>query len=317
MLFTNKPIPINQSPKYLRPFLRVVVNSNIWISLAAVALVYTTDVLANTCYSSWHLYSIVFFATMLTYNWQRLLSVGKRRHYASSSMSEWISGHLWLVYSSSVVAAIMCAYNFFNLYPNQQSGLVILGIISVLYALPILPSRKGWIRLRDIGVTKPVVLGITWGLVTAWLPLIIPADSYLALNVDEHSWLLIVSRCLMIVALCIPFDVKDIAYDTATMAYPTLPVKFGVPRSNAFAIVFTVLGFGVFVVWAILVGWGALLIGGAFVSTALTCMLLLKVKENSPEWYYSLILDGLMIVYSLILIAGTYLEIWIALRDIR
>jgi hypothetical protein len=295
----------------------VVVNSNIWISIAAITLVLTTDMLSNTCYSSWHLYSITFFATMLTYNWQRLLSFNKRKHYASSNMSRWISNNLWFVYSSSALSGIMVAYNFFNLQPNQQSGLVILGVISMCYALPILPSSKGWIRLRDIGVTKPIVLGITWGLVTAWLPLIIPSDSYLELNVDEHSWMIIASRCLMVVALCVPFDVKDMAFDKATMAYPTLPVKFGVAWSNSIAIMFSIIGLVVFVVWCTLVGWGWIIMGAAIISTMLNCLLLLKVKANSPEWYFSLVLDGLMIAYSLLLITGFWLEIWWVMKDIQ
>jgi 4-hydroxybenzoate polyprenyltransferase len=284
--------------------------------LAAVALLYTTDVLANTSYSSWHLYSIAFFATILTYNWQRLLSYNKRKQYASSQLSEWISGNLWYVYASSVVAGIMCAYNFFNLWPNQQAGLVLLGIISVVYALPILPSSRGWIRLRDIGVTKPVVLGITWGLVTAWLPLIIPDDSYFALNVDERSWFLIAARSLMVIALCVPFDVKDMAFDRATMAYPTLPVKFGVPKSNIIAVVFSLVSLAVFIAWASLEGGGAILMGAAIISTLINCILLIKVKETSPEWYFSLALDGLMVLHAILLVAGMSLEIWITVRDI-
>lgn len=219
------------------------------------------------------------------------------------------------VYGSSLVAAIMCGINFFNLYANQRSALIILGIISVLYALPILPSSRGWIRLRDIGVTKPIVLGITWGLVTAWLPLIIPSDDYFALNVDEHGWLLIVARSFMVVALCVPFDVKDIAYDKATMAYPTLPVKFGVKVSNYIAIGFTLIGLVASIIWVQVDGWGNIMLAAMVASTLINCVLLYIVREDSPEWYYTLVLDGLMLLHAAMIIGALYLEITIALAQ--
>lgn len=217
------------------------------------------------------------------------------------------------VYASSLVAAVMCSINFFNLYANQRSALIILGTISMLYALPILPSSRGWIRLRDIGVTKPIVLGLTWGLVTAWLPLIIPSDDYLALNVDEHGWLLIVARSFMVVALCVPFDVKDIAFDKATMAYPTLPVMFGVKVSNYMAIGFSVIGLAASIVWVQLDGWGNIMMAAMVASALINCILLYMVKENSPEWFYTLVLDGLMLLHAALIIGALYLEISLAL----
>ncbi len=275
-----------------------------------------TDLLGNTCLSSWHLYSITFFATILTYNWQRLLSVNKRQQYTASNMSKWISHHLIFVYGSSVVAAIVCAINFFNLFPNQQTALCILGLISVLYALPILPSSKGMLKLRDIGLTKPIVLGITWALVTAWLPLIIPSEDYFALNVDENGWLLIASRSFMVIALCVPFDVKDMAYDKATMAYPTLPVKFGVPVANAIAIGFSIIGFGASLWWIFKDGWGNIMLYGMLLSAVLNIVLLYKVKADSPEWYYTLVLDGLLLLHAAIVIAALYFEIAIAVDQL-
>lgn len=231
-------------------------------------------------------------------------------------MSKWISHHLIFVYGSSVVAAIVCAINFFNLFPNQQTALCILGLISVLYALPILPSSKGMLKLRDIGLTKPIVLGITWALVTAWLPLIIPSEDYFALNVDENGWLLIASRSFMVIALCVPFDVKDMAYDKATMAYPTLPVKFGVPVANAIAIGFSIIGFGASLWWIFKDGWGNIMLYGMLLSAVLNIVLLYKVKADSPEWYYTLVLDGLLLLHAAIVIAALYFEIAIAVDQL-
>ncbi len=205
----------------------------------------------------------------------------------------------------------MCVFNFLFLFPNQQAALIILGLVSLLYATPLLPSARGWIRLRDVGVTKPIVLGITWGLVTAWLPLIIPNENYLSLNVDENGWLLILSRSMMVVALCVPFDVKDMAYDKATMAYPTLPVKFGVRASNYIAIGFSVLGLLLSLIWISVDGWGNIMVIAMCLSTIINCILLFKVRASSPEWYYTLVLDGLLWLHAAIIIIALYTEITI------
>ncbi|CAN5257085.1 hypothetical protein BH09BAC1_BH09BAC1_11800 [soil metagenome] len=290
-----------------------IVNSNIWISLGAVALVLVTDLLGNTCYSSWHLYSIVFFATLLTYNWQRFLSVKKRQQYAASGMRTWVGSNLLSGYMASAVAAAICAYNFLHLHPNQQSALVLPGIISVLYALPILPSGRGMIRLRDFGITKPFVLGITWGLVTGWLPIIVPTDSYTSFPLPESTdWLFVWARCFFLIALCIPFDVKDIQFDSATMAYPTLPVKFGINHTIVLAMGLSLSGYMMLSVWLFLAGWGWPVICAGFVSLAMECWFIRKTNANSPEWHYTVVLDGILLLHSLLLAVGLWVDVFIA-----
>lgn len=287
-----------------------IINSNIWISLGAVALVLVTDLLGNAVFSSPHLYSIVFFATLLTYNWQRFLSVKKRQQFAASGMSTWVSSNLVSGYLASAIAAMVCAFNFFHLHPNQQSVLVILGIVSVGYALPILPSRRGMIRLRDFGITKPFVLGVTWGLVTAWLPLIIPIDSYTTFTLPEPTDLLfVVARCLMMVALCIPFDIKDIQFDSATMAYPTLPVRFGIGNAIILALALSISGFAFLGIGALFSGWGWPVVAAAFISLLFECWFINKTKADSPEWHYTFVLDGLLLLHAVLLVGGVFVSL--------
>lgn len=290
--------------------MKFIVHSNIWISLGAVGLLWVTDLLGNTCHSSWHLYSIVFFATLLTYNWQRFLSVKTRQRYDETGRNSWIGRNLVSGYLASAVAALVCIYNFYHLYPNQQAALVLLGLVSVVYALPIIPTPRGLIRLRDFGITKPIVLGITWGLVTAWLPLLVPSDSYLAFSLpDGADNLFIIARCLMMVAICIPFDVKDMAFDSATMAYPTLPVKLGVGKTLAIAILLSFSAMFCFALWVMATGWGTMIIAAAFISFLTEVGLIKRTQANSPEWHYIFALDGLLLLHVALLAGAYWLEV--------
>ncbi len=301
--------------------MKFIVHSNIWISLAAVALMWATDVLtsdvmASVELSSPHLYSIVFFSTLLTYNWQRMLSMKKRQEHAISKLSNWIGGNLVSGIVASIFAVAVCAFNFFHLAQNQQAALVLLGLVSVVYALPLLPSPRGWIRLRDFGFTKPIVLGLTWGFVCTWLPLIMPSTQYLDFALPEQiEWLFILANCMVMIAICIPFDIKDIAFDSATMAYPTLPVWLGVRKALWLAMVFSIIGLVVFSSWALMVGLGGFVIIAAILCTIIECWFINKTNADSTEWYYVMVLDGLILLRAGLLVSSFFYTAFI-LRNI-
>lgn len=285
--------------------LLLLAHTNIWISLGAIALLTATDMLANGGLSSIHLYSVVFFATLLTYNWQRMLSVQKRQQYAATSLSQWVGRNLVSGMVASLVALAFCAYSFFHLAHNQQAALLLLGGISVLYALPLLPSPRGMIRLRDVGLTKPIVLGFTWGMVTAWVPLIVPTDSYTTFALQAPTdGLFVLARCLTMVAICIPFDIKDIQFDSATMAYPTLPVWVGIPNTLVLALALSFSGFVFLSVWVLFASAHWPILAAAFLSLLIECWFINKTKANSPEWHYIVVLDGLLLVHAVLVIGA-------------
>ncbi len=286
--------------------MKFIVNSNIWISFGAIALLFATDVLANEGISSLHLYSIVFFSTLLTYNWQRMLSVKKRQQHAISQLSQWMGRNLFWGTLASAVALAICSYNFFQLAQKQQAALIILGLVSVIYALPLLPSPRGFIRLRDFGFAKPVVLGITWGITTTLLPLLaIAHDGQVTWYGYNNDWL-IVARCLTMIGICIPFDIKDMNFDRATMAYPTLPVKLGIKRTLVLSHLFLLAGFVAISLWWAQTDWAWPVLLGIIVSLGFEIGLIYRTKETSNEWHYAFKLDGLLILHT-ILVAGSAL----------
>lgn len=286
--------------------MKFIVNSNIWISLGAIALIFATDVLANEGISSLNLYSIVFFGTLLTYNWQRMLSVKKRQQHAISQLSQWVGRNLFSGILASVVALAICTYNFFQLAQKQQAALIILGLVSIMYALPLIPSPRGFIRLRDFGFAKPIVLGTTWGITTTLLPLLaFPHDCQVTFCGYNNDWL-IVARCLMMIGICIPFDIKDMNFDRATMAYPTLPVKLGINRTLALSCLFLLAGFVAIALWWAHTDWAWLVLLGAIISLGFEIGLIYGTKETSSEWHYTFTLDALLILHT-ILVAGSAL----------
>ncbi len=291
---------------------RALVNSNVWVALGAAGLTFATDVLAGINLQ-WQLYALVFSATLITYNLQRLASAEKRQALNFPGNSEWINANKAYIYISSAVAIAVCFYGYFHLNDWQKTALVLLSVVSVLYALPVIPTPKGWIRLRDFGITKPIVLGITWGLVTAGLPLLGMGDNRQLPPSNHHEALLVISRCLMMIGICIPFDIKDMAFDRATMAYPTLPIKFGVKPTLIIATIFSMTGFTAFAFWWLRSAWGWPVLLAVLISLIIELWLINRTKENSPNWYYGFVLDGLMILHSILLVSTVGLSILILL----
>lgn len=275
-----------------------LVNTNLFISIGAVCMVWQTYFVLGRPWGITPLVVLVFAATLFVYNWQRLISHNKPTYGSMEGMHGWMEQHIWWTRSFIVVGLLGMAISVWWLSTDTQVTLLVLGLISTTYALPVPLSKTYRIRLRDIGVLKPFILAGVWAFATALLPIMegggIAPLSSLAL-------LIFAKRFLFMAAICIPFDIKDMEFDRITMRYPTLPIVIGVKATRILALFFLLL-FQLLVCW--LDGWSAAGIGISL-SNIFTAVLLIYPGAHDSEYFYTFGVDSTMIVqFLLVLLAA-------------
>lgn len=290
---TIRPISGKTLKALLRQLVTAVVYSNSWIAAGAALLTAQTSWVLNHDANIW-LVTFVFFSTLATYNFQRILRFDKWWLRLKSARLDWLIQSRKFIWSLTVIALLGAAVcGWFSLSQQQLILLVPLGGISILYAWRIIPSKSGLLALRDIPGTKVFWIAASWSVVTVCLPL-------LGSNGPEMSvWIpVLAERFFFILAITIPFDVRDLPFDSPDQK--TLPQLLGVKLANIIALAATVI--------FMLAAWCSLHLENysTFTFTAIVCsgvvtfaILLFSFKKR-PEPFYSVLLDGLTILQPLL-----------------
>lgn len=242
---------------------------------------------------------LAFFGTLHVYLAQRMVNLNSRANYHSAGMSLWMIRHQTYVIAALIVAFVIAGICFLYLNQSTQIGLIVLSAISMMYALPLLFWTNGKTSLRDYGVIKPFVLGVVWGLTTALLPLL-----ELDRSLTTNDFWIVLERVVFLIAICVPFDIKDMEFDAATMKYQTLPNQIGTKATRTIAVI------GVVVAWNVSMNrWLFVTDGIVFwelvaysLSYIAAIVLLLRVDDNSNEYYYTFWLDGLLLLQPALLL---------------
>lgn len=262
--------------------------TNIFIAFAAGACTLATYAFHDAI-PNYNLVAFIFFATLLIYNLQR--RIGDLN----------ASGAFYKIKTVLMILGAIGLIPFaIHLTIVELAGLAVAGAISLGYAYPFIPYNGERYAIRRIPYLKLWIIVLAWILSTTVVPLIDIVD--LNSTDDRLSTLFFaLQQGAFIVALTIPFDVRDLEVD-----YPfqrTLPMVFGVEWSIKFAqramiaaFIFAFLnyliGFFAFPQMLVQLGISAL---GYFVVT--------RGKKHRSPLYYSIILDGMILLQGLIVIA--------------
>ncbi len=195
--------------------LKAIVYSNIWVSVSvATYLLASYDLLGLDF--DWSLVAFVFFATLFTYNFQRIVKF-RKNFPIKTERSVWLKENIGLLKILSIAGAIGCLALAFTLSFETMVTMGLLGIISVLYATPFLKNNDS---LRDIPHIKIYLIAFTWA-ITALIPIL-----NLNTSIPYTDWLLmILEKTLYILAITIPFDIRDMEYDQKSKK--TIPQLIG------------------------------------------------------------------------------------------
>ncbi len=270
---------------YLKPAFNFFIYSNLWIAAGAVALCLQTRYLitGKLIFSDFAIFA--FFSTLLLYGVHRLVGLKKVKQQQArfaiiARFKPWLIG-------SSIVSAIVCGWLFLQFSFELKLAMVFPAMAAAGYAIPLFPKQK---RLRDFSYVKIFLIALSWGMVTVILPAM---EFHLFPNVPVA--VIFLERCCFIFAIALPFDIRDLFIDKADGVI-TLPGKFGVnaAKNMAYTALALMLGFGwlnveldayTFANWL-----------GLCSSGLLTAGLIYFAKEEKSDYYFTGLIDGMLLV---------------------
>lgn len=268
---------------------------NIYVALAAVCLIQSTNIQLQhegylTAYSS-----LVFFATIFIYNFQRFFYKPQKDITLNSIRRKWIFENQTSVKLLTIIGLFGVIFTFFFNDFNIVFYLSPLLILSLAYFFP-------FIKLRKSPLFKLLTLVIVWTMVTAVVPVLLSdTDPFTKKNVLHMA----IRFCFMM-AICIPFDIRDLHVDSADNV-STLPHIIGEKNAKWLAFGF-MLAYTILIILVYTMGMLNIKIFIALMISALiNSMLVLMSNSKRGEYFYVALIDGTMILQGLALLIAQFL----------
>ncbi|WP_400081061.1 hypothetical protein [Winogradskyella sp. R77965] len=267
--------------------LNFYINSSIHVALAVYALTWLTLIQFGLDYDKNVLY-FVFFATVTGYNFVKYFGVAKFHH---RSLASWLK----VIQVFSFIAFIaMCNYAY-KLQFNTLLILSIFGLITFLYAIPLMPMRyfrDSQKNLRQIGGLKIYVIAIVWTYTTVFLPLM---DNDIDINTDVVVTSL--QRFIFVIVLMLPFEIRDLNYDSLKLA--TIPQKIGIKKTKIIGVLLLMVFFMLDYFKDKLDGYTIL---STLIITFITLLFIIFSNKNQSKYYSAFWVESLPIVWLVILL---------------
>ena len=269
------------SPPRAPGWLVFIADSNLFIALAAALFVGSTFWMYGLS-PNYYLSGFVFAATLFTYNFQRQIGMADRDKSVQKSkvvmMLIGATGALVLVLFLDWLSIALLGFS---------------GLLSIAYALPFFRFREKKIALRQLPFAKVWIILIVWilsGIIVPRLQWSGPA------GFDEGLSLLFLlfQQGAFIFGLTLFFDVRDLAVDEPSQK--TIPMIFGIDGTIKIArIAFSLSFLAVFGNYFL--GYFSPDVILVHLANIFLCRLLLrKLTTDKPELFFTLLVDGMMVV---------------------
>ncbi|MGW9687270.1 hypothetical protein [Flagellimonas sp. 2504JD1-5] len=211
--------------KLLKLFFDFYLNASIHVGLAVISLLWTTTLLLNVPIN-FSLLGFTFFSTIVCYNFVKYGVEAEKYLIVSNTYHRSIQ-------IFSFICFIPALYFFIHLDQQIWMTVLVLAVISTLYAIPLLPKTT---NLRSLGGFKIYIVALVWVGFTVFLPVL---DRDIAISWD--IWILFVQRFILVLVLLFPFEIRDLKWDNAQLK--TLPQVLGIEPTKKLGIVLTIGGF--------------------------------------------------------------------------
>ncbi len=217
--------------RMLKQLFNFYINSSVHVALAVCALTWVTLLQFELAYDKTVLY-FVFFATITGYNFIKYFGVAKFHHRR-------LAGWLKTIQVFSLVAFVAMCYYVLQLNIDSIIYLTVFGLITFLYAVPLLPMRyfrDHQKNLRQISGLKIYIIALVWRFTTVLFPLI---DNDVTINSDVVVTAF--QRFFLVIVLTLPFEIRDLNYDSIKLA--TIPQRIGVKNTKVIGVLLLMMFF--------------------------------------------------------------------------
>ena len=269
--------------------------TNLYIGLCAWALLYFSYVHLAGEIPPLPQQALIFGGTIALYGLHRIIGL-RFVHLGPSRFQSVLKLSTWIILVAGI-GILLSVYGFVYASSRLRWSLVPVMVLSLAYALPVFPGKK---RLRDYPYIKIFLIGSLWTLLTIGIPV---------MHANTYSWyvitLLLLERFLFIFSLTIPFDLRDIRVDQEHKVW-TIPMVLGIKWAKRLSMGL-LLGLLVyyFQVWSPRAYSILILTYGA------AGWLIYKSKSQGSDYFFSIFIDGVMILPLLFEVTWYYLhELW-------
>lgn len=271
----------------IRRFIDGIIYSNLFIGICAVALTLTNQVALEGDFHIDKSLGFVFFSTVFTYCFLKFRKTGGA--VQNTTHHNWAEEHPQLSRNILLISLIATVFYFAGLAGRVQLIVAVLAAFTALYGFVNIPFTNPKRKLRDFGLLKTIFVALVWSVTTVIVPL---GDT--SVETDAMVFLLI-RRFLFILALTIPFEIKDMAGDRQHNLQ-TIPNLIGVSNTK-------LLAQGILLLLSIIIIAQHFFFGlplghmlAIDISLLLTIFCIQPIDEETSDWWYYIVLDGMMIL---------------------
>ncbi len=262
---------------------KTMVYTNAFIALCAFAQVFLTYRLFHIPFNLENkIYLIVvLLSTYLQYNVQRGYYFINQTNL-DSERGKWVSKHKNILLLSVIISLVVVLF-FINILSFVSILIMsVAELISILYFLP--PFN-----LRRYGYFKPFLISFVWVISCCLVPLI---ENELF---NTHSIWYLASQFVFISVLCMLFDVKEHENDFLT-GVKTYANQFGVKVTKIICVCLVLIGFTCFYYFNHTMPY----LAPSIMLRLLLLITILLTKDSRHEFYYYLVIDGLLILQAIL-----------------
>lgn len=268
------------------------VNSCLHVSLCAGFLTYASASFLNSD-SSLFFGLFALLGTWTVYVAQRIF---KRQRRGITQVHQHILDHkkiyLPISIAAGVAAAILAAIK-----GTEIMMLAALGFIaSVMYVY--LPGKNK--SLRSFPISKIVLVGLTWAIVTLAIPALDAGSSFS----DSSFQLMFLERLIFVILITLPFDIRDLLRDG--LKEKTLPMVLGEGGTRILMVVLT--AFLLFTCWYQVDTFyysesQAIALAVVYVLSLVAGLI---AKSSLPEFYFTFWVESLLLLNGLALLVENF-----------
>ena len=247
-------------------------------------MVHQANFLLDLDYNHSDYYLFVFFATISSYNFHWLLTT---ESHADSVRLQWTrkNRHWHVIY---FIAGLIGAIGFGIKFIEWWIWLGLAGVLTFLYSAPKIPFAI-FQNLRKIAYGKTIFLSGVWTYVTTVLPSIFDWQT------ENDKWLFIISRFFLIYAICIIFDLRDRDSDRKEGLKSLITI---LSINNVTKLFY--LSLFVSVITVMLMRFSIPVKMILILPAVVTGALYEYSRKNYSDYLYYVVLDGLMMLSSMI-----------------
>ena len=279
------------------------INSNIFISLAAVSLTFATQVQLGMQPQLHPYLLLIFFATLFDYNVHRLITVITNKEALNSQKHRWVKQHLYFFYLVVATSVFGFLWTIFYADPKVLIALTPIALITLFYSVPVFKNKKSIFRLREIPCLKIFLISFVWSASTIFLPVIQSARTFTKATILA----MLLERFLFVFAITIPFDIRDMQADTR-QRLKTIPLLIG--KKNSMIVANTAIVLFLAVCMLHYNSLSLMWLNCAFSLSAVSTLFFMNNKRlQANEYYHYGILDGTMLLQGLFVLAGYYFHL--------